>query len=302
MFFKLSDRTIGLICASIAAFCWALLAIGLKYALNFTSSENIAAARMVFAFICLALFFISFKQSEIKKLKKDFPWKAFLAGSFLAFNYFGYMKGIELTGASNSQIMIQMGPMLLILIGVVLLKEAFSKEQTLSLLVAALGFGLFYYDQTELAQALSLSGGNLWLLMAAITWAIYATLQKQLTDQWSPQTLNLVVYGACSVGLLLNSHPSEMLNLNGHQWFILSLLGLNTFVSYGFLAEAFKRARASRVSLIITLNPLGTLALIHLGNQAQISWMPHESISRLGLLGALLVVTGVSWTLIRKKT
>lgn len=299
---NLSDRNLGLLFAWITALCWAVLAIGLKYALTFTTTDNIAAIRVLLAFVGLFGYYLFFNQKALYSLTQKFPWWALLGGTFLAFNYFGFMKGVELTGASNSQIMIQLGPLTLALAGVFIFKETFTRQQFFSVLLALLGFALFYYDQTHLAQALSISSGNLWLLMAALTWTCYAVIQKQLAQYWNPQVLNLVVFGMCSLLLCLNANLIQTLTLSPWQWFILSLLGLNTLVGYGCLAEALKRARASRVSLIITVNPLGTLGLIYLGNLFTLDWIPHESSSWIGWTGALLVVTGVSWTLIRKKS
>lgn len=299
---NLSNKSLGLLYAWITALCWAVLAIGLKYALTFTTSDNIAALRVLIAFVGLFLIFTVFQRHELRQLTKAFPWWAIVAGCFLGFNYFGFMKGVELTGAGNAQVMIQVGPLCLALAGVFFFKESFTKQQMLGVILASLGFCFFYYDKIELAEALSLTGGNLWLLAAAITWAIYAFIQKLLSDRWHPQTLNLVVYGASALLLCLNANLVQTLSLSPWQWFILFLLGLNTLVGYGCLAEALKRAPASSVSLIITVNPLGTLGLIYLGNMFQIPWMPKENTSSIGWMGALLVVTGVSWTLVRKKS
>ncbi len=299
---NMSERNLGLLFAWITALCWAVLAIGLKYALTFTTTANIAALRVVLAFAGLLLIYLLFKRQEFVVLKKNFPWLALVAGSFLGFNYFGFMKGVELTGAGNSQIMIQIGPLSLALAGVFLFKESFTRRQMLGIIVASLGFIFFYYDKIGLAESVYMTSGNIWLIVAALVWAAYAVIQKILGDQWNPQTLNLVIYFAAGLLLCLNADLKQTLSLGAWEWFILVLLGLNTLVGYGCLAEALKRAPASRVSLIITVNPLGTLGLIYLGNLLNISWMPRENTSWIGWVGAFLVVTGVSWTLVRKKS
>lgn len=299
---NLSDRNLGLLFAWITALCWAVLAIGLKYALNFTTSANIAALRVVIAFVGLLMIYILFKRQELKALARHFPWLALVAGSLLGFNYFGFMKGVEFTGAGNAQVMIQLGPMCLAIAGVFLFKETFTRQQMLGVITATLGFCFFYYDKVSLSETLTMNSGNLWIVAAAITWAVYAIIQKILGDRWNPQTLNLIVYFAAGFLLCLNADLAPTLSLSAWQWFILFLLGLNTLVGYGCLAEALKRAPASRVSLIITVNPLGTLGLIYLGNLMSIPWMPKENTTWIGWVGALLVVTGVSWTLVRKKS
>ena len=252
---------------------------------------------MIFAFMALFIFFLTFKTQEIKKLSRGIPLLALCAGLLLAFNYYGYMKGIELTGAGNAQIMIQSGPTLLILSGLIFFKEKFNFLQTLGLFMALLGFYLFYVDKKFFDMESTLELGNYWILTSATAWAAYASLQKYLCLRWNPQTLNLIIYGVCALSLGLNADLSPSLNYTFWQWLLMILLGANTIVAYGCFAEALKYAPASQVSLIITLNPLLTLSILNLGGIFYINWIPSENLSWLGWIGALMVVAGVTWTL-----
>ncbi len=45
-------------------------------------------------------------------------------------------------------------------------------------------------------------------------------------------------------------------------WMLVIFLGLNTLIAYGTLAEAFKYLQASKVSIIITLNPIITISAL----------------------------------------
>ena len=78
--------------------------------------------------------------------------------------------------------------------------------------------------------------------------------------------------------------------------FILGLLALNTVVAYGALSEALTRIPAAQVSVIISLNPLLTLALMTYLTQMNVQWIDGEPIHWRGFLGALLVVLGVILT------
>jgi drug/metabolite transporter (DMT)-like permease len=295
-------RSKGLILAGTTALCWAVLAIGLKKALVFTSSGNIVALRMLISFLSLLIYFSIFKRNELIKIKKDFPFTAPLAGLLLALNFYGFMKGVEFTGAGNAQIMIQLGPILLIASALILFKEHFSYKQLFGILLAIAGFTLFYYDKKQFDIETTLNIGNLWLIVAAAVWAIYASLQKRLTKKWAPQTLNLIVYSFCGLALSFLLDVNQTLNFTFSQWVLILFLGLNTIIAYGCFAEALKFAPASEVSLVITVNPLGTLLLLWLGQTLSISWMPSEYITWMGVLGALCVVFGVGWTLTRKKS
>ncbi len=299
---KYDNRSKGLILAGVTAFCWASLAIFLKKALTFTSTENIVAFRMLISFCILFTYFLVANRGELKKVCKNPPLLAGLAGLMLSFNYFGYMKGVEYTGAGNAQIMIQLGPTLLIVFGLTIFKESFSRRQIFGICLALLGFVLFYYDQKSFDINSTLNTGNLWILAAAITWAIYAVLQKKLTAHWNPQTLNLIIYFVCSLVLLPMSDLGQSLDFKILEWALIFFLGLNSLVAYGCLAEALKYAPASEVSLVITINPLGTLLILWLGQYLGLSWIPLEYITWIGGLGAMCVVLGVGWTLSQKKS
>ena len=114
-------------------------------------------------FIILFTWHYIYKRSALLILKRP-PLLAVLAGFSLAFNYFGYMKGVELTSASNAQVMIQMAPTLLAVIGFVYFKENPTRAQILGYLLAVMGFAAFYRD--PMGQALSPNGdfliGNSW--------------------------------------------------------------------------------------------------------------------------------------------
>ncbi|MCB0387052.1 MAG: DMT family transporter, partial [Bdellovibrionales bacterium] len=98
----MSERTVGLLCATTTALCWAILAIGLKFTLQFADSGTIVWVRMVVA-ATLMLGYYLLKKPDHLKILKQLPLLGILAGLSLSANYFGFMKGVELTSPSNAQ-------------------------------------------------------------------------------------------------------------------------------------------------------------------------------------------------------
>lgn len=298
---QMTDRQKGLVFAIITALSWAVLAIGLKYALNFADSETIVWLRMTVATLVLGGI-IAFRQpSHLKNLLSP-PLLGLAAGLMLAANYLGFMKGVELTSASNAQIMIQMGPLSLILIGLIYFKEVPSPKQKLGFVLAVSGFALFYRDQWESSKnaGLSLGEGTLWITMAAVTWALFATFQKILVQKHPPQQINLLIYALSAIALFPSSSPSGLLDLSPWALALLVALGLNTIIAYGCLAEAFQRAPASQVSIIISANPLLTLTILATLKVFGWEFISGEQVGALGYMGALLVVSGVIFTVTKK--
>lgn len=294
------QQNLGLLLAAITATCWSLLAIVLKFALTFTDSATIVWARM---FVALFFLFVFLRLKKNYSLKKIFSFNkiALFAGAFLSVNYFGYMKGIEITSASNAQVMIQMAPTFLIIIGFFYFKEKPNPLQLIGIAVAALGFYLFFQTQihSSLENSASYITGNIYIFVAAITWALFSTLQK-IASKADLLQFNFFVYLAAALFLLPGANLASLASISLFQIGILLFLGANTVIAYGCLGEAFKRAPASKVSLIIILNPLLTIFMFYLMNRLGMDFVKHESISLYGLLGALLVICGVGMALVKK--
>lgn len=224
-----------------------------------------------------------------------------LAGLLLTGNYGFYILGLERTSAEATQVMIQLAPMLLLLAGLWIFKESFNRSQWLGFFGFALGLILFF--ERQISQLLMDFGdyglGLLFIIMSATFWTGYAILQKFLLNDFKSSETMLIFYWIGSLVFLPLSDFSSMGQLSSLQWAALLFCGLNTLIAYGCFAEAMAHLEASRVSAVIALAPLFTIAiaqLIPLGD------MPIEPLTWLSILGALLVVIGSITTAIAKKS
>ena len=80
--------------------------------------------------------------------------------------------------------------------------------------------------------------------------------------------------------------------MSAAHWVLLIYLGLNTVLAYGSLAMAIKLTEATRVSVIITLNPIITFVTMAILSRMQVSWIEPETFSLISILGALSVLGG----------
>jgi drug/metabolite transporter (DMT)-like permease len=223
------------------------------------------------------------------------------AGLLLTGNYGFYILGLERTSAEATQVMIQLAPMLLLLAGLWLFKETFSTQQWLGFFAFALGLLLFF--ERQISQLLFDFGdyglGLVFIIMSAIFWTGYAIIQKYLLNDFQSSETMLILYWIGSLVFLPISDFSTMVQLNSLQWAALLFCGLNTLIAYGCFAEAMVHLEASRVSAIIAITPLFTIAIAQL---LPIGDMPVEPLTALSILGAILVVSGSITTAIAKKT
>jgi drug/metabolite transporter (DMT)-like permease len=281
----------GVLGATVTALCWAVLALFLKYALLYTSSETLSWFRLFFSAVCLLVYFLWKRQNPFPKFAsrmKDILW----AGALLAVNYLGYIKGIEYTSPSHAQIMIQGASLSLFLIGVFFFKEKVTNTQWLGLALTIAGFTLFYFDQAP-ESGDHFVAGNIWLIAASVAWGVFAAIQKNLLRSASTTEVNLMVFLISSVFLMPLVDFGPLINLSTFEWVWLGFCGLNTLIAYNALAYALGKVPASVVGPIITLNPLLTIALMFVLTAVDFHVFEPDKVHVLGVTGALFVVLGV---------
>jgi len=292
---NLDDHMKGAVYAGLTALLWGFLPIILKFMLSSVDPLTISWFRFFLAFSLLLAYFLAKAPHQAKILIKP-PKLLILGGIGLGFNYVLYIHGVGLTSPSSAQVIIQAAPVFLALVGFFIFKERLSIIQTLGFILAIAGLFSFYQDQ--ISNVFGNTGdynlGVLMIVLSAAAWVIYAGIQKKLVRSHPAQQLNLVVYGVPALFLLPFVDFASLAQAGFLEWGLLVFLGLNTLAAYGFLAEAFKYTDANKVGIIITLNPLITIASMGVLGALGVTWIEPEYISITGVIGALLVILGAA--------
>ena len=301
---EVTNNTVrGVIYALLAALCWGFLAIFLKIAVGKVPPETIVWIRFIVAFSLLALFSL-FKHSNDFQLLLKPPKYALLAGIFLGMNYLGFMIGVKHTTPNNSQIFIQIGPILLAIVGFLYYKEKINIKQTIGFIMALAGLTLFYSQQLQAftEQENIYNKGVLWIIFGAVSWTAYALTQKNLVKQYTVNQLNLIIFGLPAIGFAFFADFSVLLDLSIKYKILLFLLGVNTLIAYTSIALALKYLEANKVSIIITNNPIITFITMAVLGYLEVSWIEPERMNILSIFGAILVISGsVTVILFRNK-
>ena len=300
--FDPDKRIYGILYAATTALFWGFLAIFIKVSLNDVAPVIVVWFRFTVAFSFLLIYF-SARDKEKLSIFKHPPILLILAALSLTLNYLGFAKGINLTSPSNAQIFIQIGPISLAIVGIIFFKERLSFRQFLGFVVAGAGLSLFFRDQLK-----NLLGGEdiyltgvIWVIISALAWATYASLQKKLVQKFHAQQLNLVIFGLPAIILIPFIDFGTFQNYSPGLWALLIFLGINTIVAYGCLAEAFKYVEANKISVIITLNPIITFIVMGILGAMHVDWIKPENITIYGVFGAALVISGAILVVIPKK-
>jgi drug/metabolite transporter (DMT)-like permease len=226
-----------------------------------------------------------------------------IAALGLCGNYILYLQGLAKTGPGAAQVVIQLAPILLILGGVMIFKEAFTIRQLTGLICILIGFGLFFLHRLQeiFTSLTEYTLGVIFIIGASATWAVYALAQKQLLKLFSSQQILLLIFLSGTIVFLPTAAPSTLLVLEGTGILLLAFCSANTVLAYGCFAEALEHWEASRVSAILAIVPLLTLICMELATPLYPDLLSSEKITWVSFLGALVVVTGTVIFVVKKK-
>lgn len=298
----MSNQAKGIIYTLITVLMWGVLAIALKIASNEIDSPTIVWFRFSLAFSGMFIWMAVSNPKELKILYKP-SWLIVISSLALAWNYIGFMLGIQYTSPSNAQVAIQSGPVLLAVFGIFFFKEKISRIQIAGFLLTIVGFWIFYQQHVgavPAGQESQYTKGMLITLTGAVAWAIYAALQKKLVLNYSVGTLNVFIFGLPVLVYLPFVNFASLAHLSFGYWALLVFLGANTLISYGCLSLALKYLEAGKVSVIIVLNPIITFILMGILTWMQVTWIDGEHFSVLSIVGALVALAGAI-LVVRKK-
>ncbi|MDP2115367.1 MAG: DMT family transporter, partial [Bacteroidota bacterium] len=138
----MSNQAKGILYTLITVLMWGVLAIALKIASNEIDSPTIVWFRFSLAFSGMFIWMAVSNPKELKILYKP-SWLIVISSLALAWNYIGFMLGIQYTSPSNAQVAIQAGPVLLAVLGIFFFKEKISRIQIAGFLLTIVGFWIF---------------------------------------------------------------------------------------------------------------------------------------------------------------
>jgi drug/metabolite transporter (DMT)-like permease len=290
---------LGLTLALITALCWGVLPIALTLALDGMDAYTITWYRFAVATVVLGgILAATHRLPSVRTLGRT-GWLLLAIALFgLVANYILYLIALEHATPTVNQTVIQLSPLCLLLGGLVLFKERFTRRQWLGFAILLPGLVLFFNDR--LPELADLSGGLglgvVLLVCAAVVWAAYALAQKQLLKSLNSQQILLLLYVGAVVVLMPVSNPGEIRGLAPLPMWMLVFSCANTLVAYGAFAEALEHWEVSRVSAVLALAPLFTLLGMWLVETFTPGLIEPERLNSLSIAGALLVVTGSALT------
>jgi drug/metabolite transporter (DMT)-like permease len=157
------------------------------------------------------------------------------------------------------------------------------------------GLGLIFGETFSL-EGHDVAIGALFVLVAAISFALYQLLAKEAIDQMGPRLFTCIAMIGASLAAFAQffaGHKASDLAVSGPLLFyaILVAIGATVLPSF-FMNAALHRISAQANATIGVLSPISTilLAAVILG----------EKLTTMGVIGTLLVIGGVAWFSLRR--
>jgi drug/metabolite transporter (DMT)-like permease len=294
---------LGLGLSLITVTLWGLVPIALAVILNKLDIYTINWFRFVTAFILLGCYLgMQGNLPKISQLRSAPIYLFAIAIIGLISNYIFFVLGVKTTSPSHAEVLIQLAGIFLSLGGLLIFKERYTRYQWIGVGILITGFIGFFYEQLKVLSTNSefLSeglrqqyiNGSIMLVVAGISWAVYALIQKQLLTKLDSTHIMWIIYGVCGLLFSTMAQPQTLIQLNSIEWIALIFCGLNTVIAYGAFAESLQHWEASRVSAILALAPIFTIVSMSIAAWLTPGLVTPEHLTPLGLLGAILVVTG----------
>ncbi|WP_315791107.1 DMT family transporter [Fischerella sp. JS2] len=308
---------LGLALSLLTAFLWGILPIALSVTLQKLDVYTVTWFRFLVAFVLLAIYLgVQRKLPTHRQISSTSGKLLAIATIFLALNYIFFVQGLALTSPYIAELLIQLAPLLMGLGGLVIFRERYTLIQWLALGILTIGFILFFHEQLLLSFVASsqntnpshthqlfinnkivfnsyqkyLLGSSL-ILLASVTWAVYALAQKQLLKSLSSTNIMLIIYGGCTLFFSGFAKPQTILSLDFFHVITLLFCALNTLIAYGAFSEALEHWEASRVSAVLASTPIITLLSVEFISVIVPNLIAPEKLTLVGILGAALVIT-----------
>lgn len=288
-------HVVGLFLSLAASALWGVLPIALKELLAGMDSTTVVWYRFLFSGLVLFIWLTAKGKLPGKlNFNKQTIFFLLVATLGLCGNYVFFAYSLYFVNGETSEAVIQLSTLFLILGGVIIYKESFVPIQQIGAVLIVVGLLLFF--NSRLKEFFHFGNqetiGVFMLVIAAITWTAYALLQKQLLVKFSSVQILFLIYVLSVLFLFPFVSPSSLLQLNRFQFLLLLFCCLNTLVAYGCFAEALNCWNASKVSAVLALAPLFTIAALKLLVFIYPAYTFTDRLGLLSIVGALLLVIG----------
>jgi drug/metabolite transporter (DMT)-like permease len=278
-----TNPVLGLLSGLSAAAIWGGMYVVSKVVMGVVPPFLLIVMRLVLGILTLGIILIVRRDWSLTRARF---WRIFGVGTVgygvsLGFQF----EGTKLSTAANGSLVTSATPAFVLLFAALLLSEKITRWRLLALVVASLGV-VAVIDPRKAALSPSFFMGNLCLVAAALTWALYSVLIRKVTRNTDVLTTTLVAFiGGLPICIPLGSWELATVGIGrldlGMLAGILFLGIISTALAMYLWNTAFAVLDAGTASLTFFAQPLvGTLLSV---------LFLKEQITPLFILGGILI-------------
>lgn len=222
----------------------------------------IATYRNGLATLILAPFAFAFCGNELKAISRRDLTAAFASGVFLAFHFATWIASLDYTSVASSTVLVTLQPIFVVLGSFIFLKETVPLK-ALSAGLLALG-GSIIIGISDFKIGGSALWGDLLALSGAVFVAGYVLIGRRLRQRFSLTVYTFIVYGSCSITLLLMDllTGTPLAPYSAKNWLLfLAMALIPTIIGHSLLNWNLKYLPASTVSVSVLGEPIGASIL-----------------------------------------
>ncbi len=220
----------------------------------------------------MVLFWLtSFFLPKEKVAKRDIFLLFFAAIFALSSNQLPFIVGLSKTSSIDASIVVTMLPILSMVLSFFILREPISTKKVIGVFIGAMGAVILIVSSLHTASGTSNMWGNLIIFGAAISFALYITVFKNLISRYSPITVMKWMFLFASIQCYPFFH-SELQTVSISLFDVSTILRIGyvvvlaTFVTYILLATGQKALRPTTLSMYNYLQPIvASLAAVAMG-------------------------------------
>jgi drug/metabolite transporter (DMT)-like permease len=253
--------------------------------------EALTLLRIVFG--CVLFWITSLFVKNEKVALKDLGLLFLCSVCGIAFNQSLFMAGLNLTSPVDASIIATAGPIYVMLLAALILKEPITGQKALGVLLGVAGAVMLILSSAQGENQEGGLGGNLRIVFSNLLYSIYVVLSRPLSQRYSAITIMKWMFLFSAVILIPFLYKPVLEAPAFHRetldWTELASIGyvllLGTFIPYLMIPMSLKRLRPTTVSMYNYIQPIvASLLAVFVG---------QGSFSIGKLLSAALVFLGV---------
>lgn len=199
------------------------------------------------------------------------------------------LEGLKYIDASLERVILFVYPTLVVLLSYFFFQKKINKTQRLAILFSYIGIGIALGGNIEINSSDQVFKGALFIIISAITYAIYLVGSGEIAPKIGTRIYNSVAMTIACMAIIIHSLLQHGFNLLDFEWQVYMyafIIGVFTTVVPSYMiVEGIRLIGANKSSIIGTIGPISTIVLA--------SIVLDESINSVQLLGSIIVVLSV---------